>query len=90
MAVEVVVVLISVRAHDGDIQPILVVAGVVAVVELELLTDVAVATIGDAHRAVEALRDAGPKVVLVTSLVTEETPAAEMMFPDTQPMPYAR
>ncbi len=43
--------------------------------ELELLTDVEIRTIADAHRAVEALRDAGPKVVLVTSLVTEETPA---------------
>lgn len=43
--------------------------------ELELLTDIAVRTIGDAHRAVDVLRDAGPKVVLVTSLVTEETPA---------------
>ena len=43
--------------------------------ELELLTDIEVKTIADAHRAVEALRDAGPKVVLVTSLVTEETPA---------------
>lgn len=42
--------------------------------ELELLTDVEIKTIGDAHRAVEALRDAGPKVVMVTSLVTEETP----------------
>jgi pyridoxine kinase len=43
--------------------------------ELELLTDIEIRTIADAHRAVEALRDAGPKVVLVTSLVTEETPA---------------
>ena len=43
--------------------------------ELELLTDIEVRTIGDAHRAVDVLRDAGPKVVLVTSLVTEETPA---------------
>jgi pyridoxine kinase len=43
--------------------------------ELELLTDIAVETLGDAHRAVEALRDAGPKVVMVTSLETEETPA---------------
>ena len=42
--------------------------------ELELLTDVEIKTIADAHRAVEALRDAGPKVVMVTSLVTEETP----------------
>ena len=42
--------------------------------ELELLTDVEVRNIGDAHRAVEALRDAGPKVVLVTSLITDETP----------------
>jgi pyridoxine kinase len=43
--------------------------------ELELLTDIEIRTIADAHRAVEALRDAGPKVVLVTSLVTDETPA---------------
>lgn len=42
--------------------------------ELELLTDIEIRTISDAHRAVEALRDAGPKVVLVTSLSTEETP----------------
>lgn len=42
--------------------------------ELELLTDVEVKTLADAHRAVEALRDAGPKVVLVTSLITNETP----------------
>lgn len=42
--------------------------------ELELLTDIAIRTIADAHRAVDALRDAGPKVVLVTSLTTEETP----------------
>jgi pyridoxine kinase len=43
--------------------------------ELELLTDIEIRTIADAHRAVEVLRDAGPKVVMVTSLVTEETPA---------------
>lgn len=43
--------------------------------ELELLTDIEIRTLADAHRAVDALRDAGPKVVLVTSLVTEETPA---------------
>lgn len=43
--------------------------------ELELLTDIEIKTIADAHRAVETLRDAGPKVVLVTSLQTEETPA---------------
>ncbi|SDF93654.1 pyridoxal kinase PdxY [Bosea robiniae] len=43
--------------------------------ELELLTDVEIKTLADAHRAVEALRDAGPKVVMVTSLETEETPA---------------
>lgn len=42
--------------------------------ELELLTDIEIKTISDAHRAVEALRDAGPKVVMVTSLDTEETP----------------
>jgi pyridoxine kinase len=43
--------------------------------ELELLTDIQIRTISDAHRAVEALRDAGPKVVMVTSLETDETPA---------------
>jgi pyridoxine kinase len=43
--------------------------------ELGLLTDIEVRTISDAHRAVETLRDAGPKVVLLTSLATEETPA---------------
>lgn len=43
--------------------------------ELELLTDIEIKTIADAHRAIEVLRDAGPKVVMVTSLVTEETPA---------------
>ncbi|BCB19122.1 pyridoxal kinase PdxY [Bosea sp. ANAM02] len=42
--------------------------------ELELLTDIEIRTIADAHRAVETLRDAGPRVVMVTSLVTEETP----------------
>ncbi|HEV7339749.1 MAG TPA: pyridoxal kinase PdxY [Bosea sp. (in: a-proteobacteria)] len=54
--------------------------------ELELLTDVEVRTIGDAHRAVEALRDAGPKVVLVTSLITDETPddAIDLMAADGQ------
>ncbi|RDJ27156.1 pyridoxal kinase PdxY [Bosea caraganae] len=54
--------------------------------ELELLTDIEVKTISDAHRAVETLRDAGPKVVLVTSLVTEETPAEaiDMMAADAQ------
>lgn len=46
--------------------------------ELELLTDIEVKTVADAHRAVEALRDAGPKVVMVTSLVTEETPAGSI------------
>lgn len=52
--------------------------------ELELLTDIQITTVADAHRAVEALRDAGPKVVLVTSLVTEETPsdAIDMMAAD--------
>lgn len=43
--------------------------------ELELLTDIGVKTAADAHRAVDALRDAGPKVVMVTSLETGETPA---------------
>ena len=54
--------------------------------ELELLTDVEVRNIGDAHRAVEALRDAGPKVVLVTSLITDETPddAIDLMAADGQ------
>lgn len=54
--------------------------------ELELLTDVEVRNIGDAHRAVEALRDAGPKVVLVTSLITDETPddAIDLMAADAQ------
>jgi len=54
--------------------------------ELELLTDIEVKTISDAHRAVETLRDAGPKVVLVTSLVTEETPAdaIDLMAADAQ------
>lgn len=54
--------------------------------ELELLTDVEVRNMGDAHRAVEALRDAGPKVVLVTSLLTEETPddAIDLMAADAQ------
>lgn len=52
--------------------------------ELELLTDIEIRTIADAHRAVEALRDAGPKVVLVTSLVTDETPddAIDLMAAD--------
>lgn len=52
--------------------------------ELELLTDIRITAIADAHRAVEALRDAGPKVVLVTSLVTEETPedAIDLMASD--------
>lgn len=54
--------------------------------ELELLTDIEIRTIADAHRAVEALRDAGPKVVLVTSLVTDETPddAIDMMAADAK------
>ncbi|AZO76497.1 MULTISPECIES: pyridoxal kinase PdxY [unclassified Bosea (in: a-proteobacteria)] len=54
--------------------------------ELELLTDVEVRTLADAHRAVEALRDAGPKVVLVTSLITNETPAdsIDLMAADVQ------
>jgi pyridoxine kinase len=54
--------------------------------ELELLTDIEVRTITDAHRAIEALRDAGPKVVLVTSLATEETPAdmIDMMAADAR------
>jgi pyridoxine kinase len=54
--------------------------------ELELLTDIEVRTIADAHRAIEALRDAGPQVVLVTSLATEETPAdmIDMMAADAR------
>ena len=54
--------------------------------ELELLSDVAITSIGDAHRAVDALRDAGPKVALVTSLVTEETPddAIDMLAADDE------
>lgn len=54
--------------------------------ELELLTDIEIRTIADAHRAVETLRDAGPKVVLVTSLVTDETPddAIDMMAADAK------
>lgn len=54
--------------------------------ELELLTDIEIRTIADAHRAIEALRDAGPKVVLVTSLVTDETPddAVDMMAADAR------
>jgi pyridoxine kinase len=54
--------------------------------ELELLTDIEVRTIADAHRAVETLRDAGPKVVLVTSLVTDETPhdAIDLMAADAR------
>lgn len=43
--------------------------------ELELLTDTEITTLSDAHRAMETLRDAGPKVVMVTSLKMEETPA---------------
>lgn len=52
--------------------------------ELELLTDIAIRSVSDAHRAVDALRDAGPKVVLVTSLVTDETPtdAVDLMAAD--------
>ena len=54
--------------------------------ELELLTDIEVRTIADAHRAVETLRDAGPKVVLVTSLTTDETPddAIDLMAADAK------
>lgn len=54
--------------------------------ELELLTDIEVRTMADAHRAVEALRDAGPKAVLVTSLHTIETPedAIDLMAADHQ------
>ncbi len=54
--------------------------------ELELLTDIEVKTIADANRAIEALRDSGPKVVLVTSLSTNETPddAIDMMASDAK------
>lgn len=54
--------------------------------ELELLTDIEIRTIADAHRAVETLRDAGPKVVLVTSLATDETPddAIDLMAADAR------
>ncbi|HEV7260943.1 MAG TPA: pyridoxal kinase PdxY [Bosea sp. (in: a-proteobacteria)] len=54
--------------------------------ELELLTDIEIRTIADAHRAVETLRDAGPKVVLVTSLSTDETPddAIDLMAADAR------
>jgi pyridoxine kinase len=54
--------------------------------ELELLTDVEIRSLGDAHRAVEALRDAGPKVVMVTSLHTNETPedAIDLMAADKE------
>ncbi len=54
--------------------------------ELELLTDISVTSTADAHRAVDVLRDAGPRVVLVTSLVTEETPAdaIDMLAADPQ------
>jgi pyridoxine kinase len=54
--------------------------------ELELLTDIEIRTIADAHRAVDALRDAGPKVVMVTSLDTDETPAdsVDMLAADSR------
>jgi pyridoxine kinase len=54
--------------------------------ELELLTDIQIRTIADAHRAVATLRDAGPKVVLVTSLLTEDTPddAIDLLAADGQ------
>lgn len=54
--------------------------------ELELLTDIEIRTVADAHRAVEALRDTGPKVVLVTSLTTDETPddSIDMMAADAK------
>lgn len=42
--------------------------------ELEHLTGIACRTLGDARRAVAALRDRGPGVVLVTSLRTDDTP----------------
>ncbi len=43
--------------------------------ELEHLTGTTVATLADARRAVAALQARGPRIVLVTSLHTNETPA---------------
>lgn len=43
--------------------------------ELEYLTGMAVSTLAEAKAAVAALRRAGPRVVLLTSMITDETPA---------------
>ncbi len=43
--------------------------------ELEYLSGRAITTLADAVAAVEAVRARGPKTVMVTSLVTEDTPA---------------
>jgi pyridoxine kinase len=43
--------------------------------ELEFLTDRKIATTADLLDAVDALRNAGPRTVLVTSVQTDETPA---------------
>ncbi|KAF0136699.1 MAG: pyridoxine kinase [Xanthobacteraceae bacterium] len=43
--------------------------------ELEFLAGRAITTISDAVAAVDAIRARGPKTVMVTSLVTEDTPA---------------
>ncbi|TDR89592.1 pyridoxal kinase PdxY [Enterovirga rhinocerotis] len=43
--------------------------------ELSLLTERTIATTADAKAAIAALRRTGPRIVLVTSLVTEEVPA---------------
>ena len=43
--------------------------------ELEILTGAAVTTLADAKAAVRALHARGPRQVLVTSLLTEDTPA---------------
>lgn len=43
--------------------------------ELEYLSGRAITTLADAVAAVEAVRAGGPKTVMVTSLVTEDTPA---------------
>ncbi|MCJ2039388.1 pyridoxal kinase PdxY [Methylobacterium sp. J-059] len=43
--------------------------------ELDLLTGLPTGTLAEAKRAVAALQERGPRVVLVTSLVTDATPA---------------
>jgi len=54
--------------------------------ELAMLTGRDIATLADAKAAVEALRRAGPQVVLLTSLQIDETPqdAIEMLASDGQ------